>query len=93
MVENNRYMDDMLMTSDSWTDLEMITRESMPLFESREFNLRKWVANSLSKFILSNVSQSNLGSSIREIDLGSHPMPDSKALDVIWKVENARLGV
>ena len=59
MVENNRYMDDMLMTSDSSTDLEMITRESMSLFESRGFKLRKWVANGLSKSILSNIPRVN----------------------------------
>ena len=93
MVENNRYMDDMLMTSDSSTDLEMIIRESMPLFESREFKLRKWVVNSLSKYILSNISQSELGPIIREIDLGSHPMPDCKAVGVVCDVKNAQLGV
>ena len=93
MVENNRSMDEMLMTSDSSNDLEMITRESLSLFESREFKLRKWVANSLSKYILSNISQSDLGSSIRDIDLGSKPMPDCKALGVVWDVKNARLGV
>ena len=65
MVENNRYMDDVFMTSDSLTDLEMISRESMSLFESRRFKLRKWEANGLSKSILSNIPQSELGSSIR----------------------------
>ena len=93
MVENNRYMDDMLMTSESLTDLEMIARESMSLFESRGFKLRKWVANGLSKSILSNIPQSELGSSIREIDLGSHPMPDCRALGVVWDVENDCLKV
>ena len=93
IVENNRYLDDILMTSDSITDLEMITRESMSLFESRGFKLRKWVANGLSKSILSNIPQSELGPSIREIDLGSHPMPDCKALGVVWDVEKDRLKV
>ena len=93
MIENNRYMDDMLMTSESLTDFEMITRESMSLFESRGFKLRKWVANGLSKSILSNIPQSELGSSIREIDLGSHPMPDCRALGVVWDVENDCLKV
>ena len=37
--------------------------------------------------------QSDLGSSIREIDLGSHPMPDCKALGIVWDVENDRLRI
>ena len=41
MVENNRYMNDMLITSYSLTDLEMITRKLMSLFESRGFKLIK----------------------------------------------------
>ena len=70
----------MLITSYSKTDLEMITRESMSLFKSRGFKLRKWVANGLSKSILSNILQNELGPSIREIDLGSHAMPDFEGL-------------
>ena len=93
MVENNRYMDGMLITSVLLTDLEMITREPMSLFESRGFKLRKWVANGMSKSILLNIPQGDLGSSILEIDLGSHPMPDCKALGVVWDVENDRLRV
>ena len=81
-------MDDMLMTSDSLTDLEMIIRESMSLFESKGFKLGTWVANGLSKSILSNIPQSDLGLSIRGINFGSHLMPDCKALGVVWDVEN-----
>ena len=93
MVETNRYMDDMLMTSDSLTDLEVVTRESMSLVKSSGFKLRKWVENGLPKSILSNIPQSDLRSSIREIDPGSHPIPDCKALGIIWDVENDRLRV
>ena len=81
------------MASGLLTDLEMIPRESMSLFESREFKLRKWVANGLSKSILSNIPQSDLGCSFREIDLGSHLMPACKALGVLWDVENDRLKI
>ena len=52
------------MTSGSLTDLEMITRKSMSLFEGRRVKLRKRVANGLSKSILSNIPQSELRSII-----------------------------
>ena len=86
-------MNVMLITSDLLTDLEMITCESVSFFEGRGFKLRKWVANSLSKSILSNISQSDLGSSIREIDFGSNTTLDCKALGVVWDVENDCLRV
>ena len=44
-IENNRYMDDLLLSSDSLVDLHTVSRESIALFKSRGFKLRKWVAN------------------------------------------------
>ena len=60
-VANNRYMDDLLLTSDSVNDLETFSRESALLFQSRDFKLRKWVANRQSKSILSNIPKKDLG--------------------------------
>ena len=51
-VEHNRYMDNLLLSSDSLIELKQITNESMELFESRGFSLHKWAANSLTKQIL-----------------------------------------
>ena len=50
-----RYMDDLLLSSDSLVELETIARESRLLFESRRFTLRKWVSNNAAKSILSYV--------------------------------------
>ena len=77
--------------SEQLVSYSSIIRRLLSIFQ--ENKLRKWVANSLSKYILSNISQSELGSIIREIDLGSHPMPDCKAVGVVCDVKNARLGV
>ena len=41
VIQNNRYMDDILFASDNLGDLEIIARESAKLFESRGFKLRK----------------------------------------------------
>ena len=92
-IENNRYMDDLLLASDSLSDLQTVARESVTLFKSRGFRLRKWVASSNAKTVLNDVPKCDLGSNIREIDLGSEPMPDSKALGLVWDVENDRLRV
>ena len=92
-IESNRYMDDLLLSSDSLADLEVVSREAMSLFESRGFKLRKWLANSVSKSILTNIPQCDLGSNIREIDLGSHPLPDCKALGLVWEAESDVLRV
>ena len=80
-IENNRYMDDILLASDSLSDLEIVAKESIDLMESRGFKLRKWVSNCHAKSILLKVPRCDLASSVSEIDLGSQPLPDSKALD------------
>ena len=80
VVETNWYMYDLLLSSELLEDLETISYELVSLFQSRGFNLRKWVCNSDSKSVLTGIPKSDLRSNIREIDLGSQPMPDSKAL-------------
>ena len=62
------------------SDLQVVSEESAELFQSRGFRVSKWVANSISKSVLTGIPQCDLGSSIREIDLGSQLMPDSTAL-------------
>ena len=39
-IENNRYMDDLLLSSDSLVDLQIVSRESIALFKSKGFKLR-----------------------------------------------------
>ena len=92
-IENNRYMDDLLLVSDSLDDPKKFSRESTSLFESRGFKLRKWVANGSSKTVLSGIPKCDLGSNILEIDLSAEPMPDSKTLGLVCGVENDRLRV
>ena len=86
-------MDDLLLSYDPLSDLELVSRQSIALFKSRGFQLRKWVANGLSKSVLINIPQQDLGSNIQEIDLSTQIMPDSKALGLIWYVEGDRLRV
>ena len=93
VTQNNRYMDDILFASDNLGYLEIIARESAKLFESRGFKLRKWIANSHAKSILSRVSPKDLAHCLKEIDLGVQPLPDSKALDLIWDTQNDMLRV
>ena len=50
-------------------------------------------ANHLAKPVLLSIPKCDLDSNIREIDLGSNPMPDSKALGLIWDVEKDSLKV
>ena len=40
VVETNRYVDDLLLFSESLEDLETISCESLSLFQSRDFKLR-----------------------------------------------------
>ena len=92
-IENYRYMDNLLLSTDSLVELEVVSQESAELFQSRGFRLRKWVANSISKSVLSGISQCDLGPSIRKIDLGSQLVLDSKALGLAWDVEHDSLRV
>ena len=91
-IENNWYMDDLLLASDSLDDLKRISCESISLLESRGFKLRKWVANRSSKAVLSGTPKCDLGSNIRDIDLSAESTPDSKALGLVWNVVRWRSG-
>ena len=93
VIENNRYMDDLLLSSDSLVDLHTVSRESIALFKSRGFKLRKWVANNISKSVLSEVPKDDLSPNLKEIDIGTQLMPASKALGLVWDVENDLLRV
>ena len=85
-IENNRYMD-ILLDSDSLSDLKIIAKESIDLMESGGFKLHKWVSNCHAKSILLKVPRCDLVSSVSEIDLGLQPLPDSKALGLVWDTE------
>ena len=93
-IETKRYMDDLLLSFDSFDDLELVAKQSMALLKSRGFKFRKWVANGVSKSVLLNVPSEDLGRNVREIDLTSQLMPDdSKALGLVWDVEGDKLRV
>ena len=79
-VEENRYMDDMPLGCDSVSDLATTASESRQLFASRGFKLRKWITNSDAASILRDVPKRDLARGVGEVDLGSQPLPDSKAL-------------
>ena len=82
-----------MISSDSLDDLDKILQESMLLFASRGFKLRKWVASNLSKSVLSFVPSCDLITNLKKIDLCSQLLPDSKALELVWVVESNRLRV
>ena len=92
-IDENRYMDDVLFSCDSLSELEIVSRESDLIFQSRGFKLRKWVTNACASSILAEVPKCDLAANISEIAIGLEPMPDSKALGVIWDVENDKLKV
>ena len=50
-IESKRYIDNLLLSFDSFDDLKLVTQESKALFKSRGFKLRKWVANSVSNSV------------------------------------------
>jgi len=87
VIESCRYMDDILFASNSLSDLEIIAKESVDLFDSRGFKLRKWVSNSHAKSVLLHVRRCDLSPTVRELDLGSQPLPDSKTLGLVWNTE------
>ena len=76
-VERNRYMDGLLLLSDSFDDLEKVSQKSMLLFASRGFKLCKWLANNLSKSVFFFVPFSDLNTNLKEIDLclNHRPIP------------------
>ena len=93
VVDKNRYMDDILYSNDSLSELEKVARKSTALFDNRGFKLRKWISNSCAKAILTEIPQCDLAPSISEVNIGAEPIPGSKTLGVIWDVENDKLKV
>ena len=93
VIENNRYMADLFITAESLGDIEVISRESKSLFESRDFRLRKCSANHLAELVLLSIPKYDLGFNIQDIDLASNPIPDSKALGLIWDLEKSNLKI
>ena len=91
VIENNRYKYDLLVVSDSPDDIKRISSESISLFESVGFKLRKWAANRNYNTVLSEIPKCNLGSNIRDRDLDAQSMPDSKLRCLLWYVENDKL--
>ena len=83
----------MLLASNALLELETIIEEGLKLFESRKFKLRKWIANSYAKSILLHISQCDLAPCISEIYVGLHLLPNSKALGLIWDIEDDVLRV
>ena len=75
-----------------WGGPEVGVLRHCSLLESRGFKLRKWVANTSSKAVLSGIPKCDLGSNIRDIDLSAESTPDSKALGLVWNVVRWRSG-
>ena len=73
VLQNNRYMDDILFASDNLSELEVIADESVKLFESRGIELRKWVANFHAKSILKRISSKDLAQCLKKLILGRSP--------------------
>ena len=69
---------DLLMSCNSFSDLQTIALERVDLFGSRGFKLRKWIANCHAKGILSAIPKCDLAACL-EVKIGSDPLPDSGA--------------
>ena len=86
-VKENRYMDDVLSASNNLLDAVNFAEEGTELFKSRGFNLHKWAFNSHAKSVLQHVPICDQTPSVRKIDIGSQPLPDSSALGLSWDPE------
>ena len=79
-----------MLANDCFSNLEIIAKESIDLLESGGFKLRKWVSKRCAKSILTKVPCCDLAP-LSEIDLRSQLLPDSKALELVWNIEQDRL--
>ena len=86
-VKENRYMDDVLFASNNLLDAVNFAEKGTELFKSRGFNLHKWAFNSHAKSVLQHVPICDQTPSVRKIDIGSQPLPDSSALGLSWDPE------
>ena len=68
-IEHNCYMDDLLLSSHSLTELKQILSESLELFESRGFSLHRWAGNSFINQILLKIPRCDLATCVKEVNL------------------------
>ena len=66
-IKRKSYMNDVLLASDSLSDLEIIAKENIDLMESRGFMRPKWVSNRCVESILTKVPRCDLAPSVRLI--------------------------
>ena len=77
--------DDLLLSNNLFENLRTIASESVQLFDSRGFKLRKWIANCHSRKILSDIPQCDLATDLAKIDIGANDtLPNSKTLGLTW---------
>ena len=92
-VTQNRYMDDLLFAGDMLLAAETFAREGIELFQSRGFKQRKRVSNGPAKPVLLQIPQCDHAPSVRRVDIGLQPLPDSSALGLTWDPESDTLRV
>ena len=89
------YMDDLLFSSHSIEEAQLIADESVKLFDSRGFKLVKWSACRTAKPVITKMNEDLLAPAVRTLDLktGQEPPPDFKAVGCIWNTEEDTLKV
>jgi len=81
-------MDDLLFSTDTLNDAQVIAKESVELLASKGFKLVKWTACKNATSVIAKMDESNLAPSIRTLDLKTEDsLPDLKAVSCIWNAE------
>ena len=80
------------MSCNSFNDLQTIAFGA-DFFGSRGFKLRKWIANCHAKEILSAIRKCDLAASLKQVNIGYDPLPDSKGLGLMWDPRKNELRV
>ena len=85
----------LLFSSHSIEEAQLIADESVKLFDSRGFKLVKWSACRTAKPVIAKMNEDLLAPAVRTLDLktGQEPLPDFKAVGCIWNTEEDTLKV
>ena len=89
-IRNNFYVDDLLKSVEDEKAATRLLKELKEMCAKGGFNLTKFNSNSLA--VLQSVPQEERAQQLKELTLGSDPLPPDRALGVVWDPETDSLG-
>ena len=85
-IRNNFYVDDCLKSCKTQDGMIQLAKDLKDLCAQWGFTLKKWASNC--RKLLVKLPEEDLAKSLKGIDVKDSPLPQEKALGIVWDTEN-----